>query len=323
MQAMRTVLQGQNPVLVAGCHDALSGKLVESTGFDAAWLSGFAVSASLRCIPDAGLLTLTEVASVARAVAGVVRIPLIVDGDTGFGGILNIRRAVQELEEAGVAALCLEDNDGHKKNSYYDGVERQLLSTREMQAKIRAAKAAQRSPDFVIVARTEALIAGLSVDEALERANAYRDAGADLLLVHSRQWPLLQRVADRWDGSTPLAVIPTQFLDTPRSQLVASGFRVIIYAHQAALAAVLAMRKMLTALRAEGFADEMRDSMATFEDVQRLVGVADHLEFERRFSPGGNGSPLEVPAGPAPGQQPGHRVTEGHDDGRGVHQGAR
>ncbi|MCC7142437.1 MAG: isocitrate lyase/PEP mutase family protein [Candidatus Eisenbacteria bacterium] len=291
---MRTLLQGQSPAIVAGCHDALGGKLVESAGFDAAWLSGFALSAALRCMPDAGLLTLTEVASVARAVAAAVRIPLIVDGDTGFGGILNIRRAVQELEDAGVAALSLEDNDGHKKNSFYDGVERQLLAPRDMQAKIRAAKAAQRSSDFVVIARTEALIAGQPVDEALDRAKAYRDAGADLLLIHSRQWSLLQRVADRWDGSAPLAVIPTQFMDTPRSQLVASGFRVVIYAHQAVLAAVLTMKKMLAALREESVVDDMRLSMSTFEDVQQLVDVAAHLEFERRFLPVSNGGSLEV-----------------------------
>src|SRR5215510_9371978 len=168
---------GQGIVLAAGAHDALSAKLAEEAGFDAIWASGFGISA-VQAVPDASILTLTETLDAVRRIVDAVGIPVIADCDNGYGNAINVMRTAAEFERAGAAGICIEDNDFPKRCSFYAGVRRELVPITEHARKIEAATGARRSADFFVLARTEALIAGLGMDEARARAAAYAEAGA-------------------------------------------------------------------------------------------------------------------------------------------------
>src|SRR5215470_18576905 len=190
----------EHPVLLAaGAHDALSAKLAEEAGFDAIWASGFGISA-VQAVPDANILTLTETLDAVRRIVDAVGIPVVADCDNGYGNAINVMRTASEFERAGAGGICIEDNEFPKRCSFYAGVKRDLVPAEEHARKIEAATAARQDPGFHVIARTEALIAGLGMDEALHRARAYADAGADAVLVHSKEHDFgeLRRFAERW-----------------------------------------------------------------------------------------------------------------------------
>lgn len=274
--------------MACGAHDALSARLVEEAGFDAIWASGFGLSA-VRAVPDASILTKSETLDGARAMVEVTEIPVIADVDTGFGNAINAMHTVADFEAAGIAAVCIEDNVFPKRCSFYTGVTRELAPTEEHARKIAAAKAAQRDPEFVVIARTEALIAGWGKEEALLRARAYADAGADAILIHSKHpsFDELRDVVADWDRPVPLVAVPTTYIETPLSDLEASGFRIVIYANQPLRASVNAMRETLARLREEKH-EEAESNIATLQDIYGLVGLSDLRENEKRFLlPGG------------------------------------
>src|SRR3989441_11813351 len=209
---LRELLRRPGPALVLGAHDALSAKLAEEAGFDAIWASGFGISA-VQAVPDANILTLTETLEAVRRIVDAVGIPVVADCDNGYGNAINVMRTVGEFERAGAAGVCIEDNDFPKRCSFYAGVRRELVAVDEHARKIEAATAARRDPGFAVIARTEALIAGLGIDEALARARAYAAAGADAVLVHSkaRDFRELASFAAAWDGHVPLVAVPTTY----------------------------------------------------------------------------------------------------------------
>src|SRR5262245_29386603 len=207
---LREALRENRPLLVTGAHSALSARLVERAGFDGVWASGFEISATFA-IPDANILTMSENLEVAKAMVEAVSIPVVADCDNGYGNAVNVVRTVQEYEKAGIAAICIEDNIFPKRCSFYAGVKRELATVEEHAGKIRAAKDAQRSRDFVVIARTEALIAGWGMEEALKRARAYAEAGADAILIHSKAKTPdeLWEFARHWQSDVPLVSVPT------------------------------------------------------------------------------------------------------------------
>src|SRR5215475_5654166 len=172
-------------VLAAGAHDALSAKLAEEAGFGAIWASGFGISA-VQAVPDANILTLTETLEAVRRICDAVSVPVVADCDNGYGNAINVMRTASEFERAGAAGICIEDNEFPKRCSFYAGVRRDLVAVEEHARKVEAATAARRDPRFRVIARTEALIAGMGLDEAMLRARMYADAGADAVLVHSK-----------------------------------------------------------------------------------------------------------------------------------------
>src|SRR5512147_780732 len=182
---LRRLLERPGVALAAGAHDALSAKLAEEAGFDAVWASGFGISA-VQALPDANILTLTETLEAVRRICDAVTVPVVADCDNGWGNAINVMRTAAEFERAGAAGICIEDNDFPKRCSFYAGVRRDLVPAEEHARKIEAATAARRDRGFAVIARTEALIAGLGIEEALRRARAYADAGADAVLVHSK-----------------------------------------------------------------------------------------------------------------------------------------
>lgn len=287
---LRALLRRPGPALVLGAHDALSAKLAEETGFDAIWASGFGISA-VSALPDANILTMSETLDAVRHMSDAVHIPVIADCDNGFGNAINVIRTVTEYERAGVAGLCLEDNIFPKRCSFYAGVKRELAPTDEHARKIQAAKAAQRDPDFIVIARTEAFIAGWGTQEALDRARAYADAGADAVLVHSKlsTFDELGEFTNAWDGRCPLVAVPTTYADVTAHDLAAAGFKLVIFANQALRAAVKAMRHALTTLKQQGRPAAVDDRIATLPEIYELVGVSDLQANEQKFLlPGGH-----------------------------------
>src|SRR6476620_1939269 len=248
---LREALKRPRALKIVGAHDALSARLIEQAGFDGVWASGFAISASLKCIPDASFITASEQLEVERNIAEAVNIPVIADCDTGYGNALNVMRTVNDRERAGIAAICIEDNVYPKRCSFYAGVRRELIPVEEHCGKIKAAKAAQTVPDFMIIARTEALIAGWGQDEALKRAEAYAEAGADAVLIHSKSptFDELRAVAAAWSGRVPLVVVPTILNVVTSTEREEAGFKIVIYANQVIMAGIKAMREALGVMK--------------------------------------------------------------------------
>ncbi|MEP6889024.1 MAG: isocitrate lyase/phosphoenolpyruvate mutase family protein [Nitrospirales bacterium] len=286
---LRALLQRPGIIKAVGAHDALSAKLIQLAGFDAIWASGFAISASLKCIPDASFITSSEQLEVERNMAEAITIPIIADVDTGYGNALNVMRTVNEQERAGVAAISIEDNVYPKRCSFYAGVRRELIPIEEHCGKIRAAKAAQTIPDFVVIARTEALIAGWGQEEALKRAEAYAQAGADAVLIHSKSptFDELKTVAKAWSGRVPLVVVPTIFDGVTTAELEDAGFKIVIYANQMVRASIRAMRETLDVIKKDTRPGSVNDRIVKLKEVYDIVGVPQMEEDERRFLPVG------------------------------------
>jgi len=286
---LRERLAKPGPVLVAGAHHGLSGVLVERAGFDAIWASGFEISASFA-VPDANILTMGENVAVAESIDRVTSIPLIADCDNGYGNAINVIRTVQAYERAGIAAICMEDNIFPKRCSFYAGVKRELESVEEFSGKIRAAKDAQRDADFSVIARTEALIAGWGMEEALRRGHAYAEAGADMVLIHSKSKKADEVLgfAKAWRESgmkTPLVCVPTIYKDTTAEQLHEAGFKVVIYANHALRASIKAMRTVLGNIAKEHKAAAADKDIVSLDEVYELVGVTTMKEQEESFMP--------------------------------------
>lgn len=280
---LRDLLKEPGLVRAPGAFDAWSARLVEMAGFPAVYMTGYGASASAIGRPDIGLMTLSEMVMQARNMASAIDIPLIADGDTGYGGTLNVIRSVQEFETAGVAALQLEDQVFPKRCGHMEG--KQLISKDEMAAKIRAAVYARRSDDFVIIARTDARgVTGLP--DAIARAIAYAEAGADVLFVEAPQTvsemeeiagalkrPLIANMVER--GKTPFLAA---------SELERIGYKIAIYPVSALYAATRAMIGTLKRLKEEGSTAKGFDDLVGFEEFNQLIGVEEMRALEKRFS---------------------------------------
>jgi phosphoenolpyruvate phosphomutase len=275
---------------IVGAHDALSARLIERAGFDGIWAGGFAISASMKCIPDASFIDSSEQLAIERNIVEAVSIPVIADCDTGYGNALNVMRTVNDRERAGVAGICIEDNVYPKRCSFYAGVRRELIPIEDHCSKIKAAKAAQIFPEFVIIARTEALIAGWGQEEALKRAEAYAEAGADAVLIHSKskKFDELRAVYKAWSGRVPLVVVPTIFDQTTAAEMEEAGAKIIIYANQPVRAAIRAMRDTLDLIKKDTRPGAANDIIVPLHEVYDIVGVPQMEQDEKQFLPVGS-----------------------------------
>ncbi|MYW01138.1 isocitrate lyase/phosphoenolpyruvate mutase family protein [Streptomyces sp. SID3343] len=268
------LLAERSNLTAIGAHDGMTARLGQNAGFDAIWGSGFEIAASFG-VPDANILTMTDQLRQCDIIAQAVDIPIIADCDNGFGNAINAAVTTRMFERHGIAGICIEDNEFPKKCSFYEGVQRNLVPLREHALKIRACKEAQTDPDFFVIARTEALIAGNGIQEALDRAYAYAEAGADAVLVHSKQ-PVsdeLVTFAEKWDSAVPLVAVPTTYDRVSAQELHELGYRIVIFANQAMRSSIKAIEENLRLLRADGRSSILRDRMVSLEHVFDLVGV--------------------------------------------------
>jgi len=281
---LHALIESGDMVLAPGCYDPLGARLIEEAGFPAVYMTGFGTSAGRLGRPDVGLLTLPEMVDNARRIAQAVDIPVIADADTGYGNPLNVIRTVREYEAAGAAAIHLEDQVMPKKCGHMEGKE--LVGAGEMVAKVSAAVAARRSPDFLIIARTDArAVEGL--DAALGRAQRYREAGADILFVEAPQsTDEIQRIADRL-ANVPLLFNYAEGGRTPpvtHQFLRDLGFRLVIFPLSTLMAATAAMRSVLAAIKTSGSPIDVLPSMLGFDAFLDFIGVGEIRELEQRFA---------------------------------------
>ncbi len=280
-QALRDGLRSSEPVMTLGAHDALSAKLAEKYDFDAVWVSGFGICTMTYAMPDLNLVSMAETLEAAVRMDAATSLPVVADCDNGFGGYSNFVRTVTQFERAGIAGICIEDNTFPKRNSLYRGQSvRELIETSEQARRIRAGKNAQQSEEFVLIARVEALIAGHGVEAAVERANAYTDAGADAILIHSRDKSLEEITAflDAFSRDIPLVAVPTLFPDFTADELSKLGFNMVIYANQAMRASVAAMEETMATLRDERRPSAVDSSIAAVDYIFDLVGTREEIQ---------------------------------------------
>jgi len=285
---LRERLARPGPTLIAGAHTGLSAKLVEEAGFDGVWASGFEISAS-HGVPDANILTMRESLDAAAQMARVIGIPIVADCDNGYGNAINVIHTVREYEREGIAAICIEDNIFPKRCSFYAGVKRELAPPEEHAGKIKACLDTRTDDDFLIIARTEALIAGWGMEEALLRGRAYADAGADMVLIHSKS-PSPDEVlefAGHWDRETPLVCVPTIYKETTAHTLGEAGFKLIIYANHGLRSSIKAMREAFARIMKEQHASAVDDLVVPLTDVYGLIGVDAMKREEKDYLPSG------------------------------------
>jgi phosphoenolpyruvate phosphomutase len=265
-------------------HSGMSARIVEEAGFKGIWASGFGISAQLG-VRDNNEASWTQVVDTVEFMADATRIPILLDGDTGYGNFNNMRRLVRKLESRGVAGVCIEDKVFPKTNSFIAGERQPLADVEEFCGKIQAGKDTQQDPDFCIVARVEALIAGWGLDEALRRAEAYREAGADAILIHSKRSDAEEVLAfaRAWGGRLPLVIVPTKYYSTPAEVFRQAGISVVIWANHLIRAAVSAMASVAREVRATESVAEVEDRIASVDEIFRLQGAAELADAERRY----------------------------------------
>jgi len=268
-------------VKVCGAFDVMSAKLAEMNGFDAVWASGFGIS-SARALPDAGIITMTELLDAVTFMADACNIPIIADCDTGYGGPNNVAHLVKKFENAGIGGICIEDKTFPKQNSLFKDGKQILISKRDFVAKLVAAKNAKNNDDFVIIGRVEALIADLGIEEALDRASAYEKAGADVIFVHSRKESPdeIFEFLKRWKGKIPIMIVPTAFPTVTLDEIKSHGVRMVVFAHQTTLAAFAAISDVVKQLSKINSLSELNTKMASMEDLFKLQGMQKITEHE-------------------------------------------
>ncbi|MAH21593.1 MAG: phosphoenolpyruvate mutase [Thaumarchaeota archaeon] len=268
------LLSGTKPIISVGAHNGLSAKLVEEAGFDTVWAGGLEISTAM-CVPDANILSMAENLAVVRNITESVKIPVIVDSDNGYGNAINVMRMIEQYESVGVAGVCIEDNVFPKRNSFYVGVKRELEPINEFVGKLRAARKAKSSDQFAIIARTEALIAGMGLDEALNRATAYSEAGADMILVHSKAKDAseVKAFSEIWKGSTPLVSVPTTYSGASVKDLHTLGYKMIIFANIAIRTSIMSMANSFSALKSSERLMQLEDSMVPLGRLFDIVGL--------------------------------------------------
>ncbi len=285
---LRALLSEEPILVVPGCFNALSALLIEQAGFPAIYVSGAALAGNFLGFPDIGLATMSEVLENARRILQVTTLPVICDVDTGYGNPINVMRTVREFESAGASGIQLEDQVMPKKCGHTEG--KQLIPRGEMVQKIRAAVEARRDPDLVLIARTDA-VAVTGLEDALTRANAYREAGADVLFVEAprsvEQMRTITRsvpgphLANMVEGGGKSPVLPAR-------QLQAIGYKIALYPVSLWMASLKAMREVLAVLREDGTTDRYAARMVSFHEMFETVGRSRFAELEKKYGPPGS-----------------------------------
>ena len=271
-RTLRDRMAATGLVHIMAAHSPLSARLAEEAGFDGIWASGFELSA-LYGLADVSLVSMTQHLDMVRAMVEQIDIPLVADIDTGFGNAINVIYAVQQYERAGAAAVVIEDKSFPKVTSLVADGRQDMVRIEEFQGQIEAACRTRRDPDFLVIARDEALIAGRGQDEALRRAAAYEEAGADMILIHSKQKTPdeVESFVRAWNGKTPVVIVPTAYPEMTAERVRALGkIRMIIYGNHAVRAAVTAMQEVFAAILKDGGIHNVNKRIVPVEEIFRL-----------------------------------------------------
>lgn len=284
-RTLRDAIAERGLARVMAAHSPLSARLVEEAGFDGIWASGFELSA-LYGLPDVSLISMTQHLDMVRAMAARSRLPIIADIDTGFGNAINVVHAIREYERAGAGAVVIEDKTFPKVTSLAAGGRQELVRTEEFEGKIRAAVATRSDPAFLVIARTEALIAGCPVEEALARAVAYEAAGADMILVHSKKTTPneVEEFVRRFEGRVPIVIVPTAYPQMNEARIRLLGrIGVVIYGNHAIRASVTAMKDVFARIIADQGIEAVDGDIVPVKEIFRLQDMDRMKEDEERY----------------------------------------
>ena len=271
---------------ICEAHNGVSAKIVQEAGFRGIWASGLSISAQFG-VRDNNEASWTQVLENLEFMSDATTIPILLDGDTGYGNFNNMQRLVRKLEQRHIAAVCIEDKLFPKTNSFIKGSAQPLADMQEFCGKIKAGKDAQTHPDFSIIARVEAFICGWGLAEALRRAEAYRQAGADGILIHSALSvpDEILSFKQEWGNRCPVIIVPTKYYATPTEVFRQHGFSMVIWANHMLRAAVAAMQKTARTLKEHEHLLSIEDKVAPISEIFRLQNASELQEAEDRYLP--------------------------------------
>src|SRR5580692_4183430 len=283
-EKLRAMLQSPELEFLMEAHNGLSARIVREAGFKGIWASGLSISAQFG-VRDNNEASWTQVVDMLEFMADASDLPILLDGDTGYGNFNNVRRLVRKLEQRGIAGVCIEDKQFPKTNSFINGERQQLADIDEFAGKIAAGKDTQRDPNFCIVARVEALIAGWGMDEALRRAEAYRLAGADAILIHSKLSKADEIVtfAREWARRSPLVIVPTRYYSTPTEVFRQAGISMVIWANHLVRAATAAMQSVAMEIHSNETLVNVEDRVVSVNEIFRLQDADEYTAAERLY----------------------------------------
>jgi len=270
-------------IIAPGVHDMVSLRLADSFGFEALYMTGYGTVASSLGLPDAGLASYTQMLEKVQMMAAMAKTPLIADGDTGYGGLLNIQHTIRGYESAGVVAIQLEDQEFPKKCGHTPS--RRVIPMNDMVKKIQVASDSRSDANFLIIARTDARTS-LGIDEALKRGEAYAKAGADILFIESPESrEEMQMIGKQFDLPVVANMVDTG--KTPvlsREELQAIGYQLAIFPVTAMLASVKAMQQVYAGFKAQGSSVQMADQLYEFNELSKLMGFQEVWDFEKKYA---------------------------------------
>ncbi len=299
---LKQLIQSQSLSYLMEAHNGLSARIVEETGFKGIWASGLSISASLG-VRDNNEASWTQVVDVLEFMSDATTIPILLDGDTGYGNFNNLRRLVKKLEQRNIAGVCIEDKCFPKKNSFINGESQELANCDEFCGKIKAAKDTQMDSDFCVVARIEAFIAGLGLEEALKRATAYSEAGADAILVHSKKSTAddITQFMKHWTLNTPIVIVPTKYYATPTELFETIGISTIIWANHSIRSSVNAIQQTTQTIYNDHHLKNVENTIVPVKELFRLQGADELADAETQYLPGYNKSisSIILAAGPS------------------------
>ncbi|MET3544871.1 phosphoenolpyruvate phosphomutase [Paenibacillus favisporus] len=283
---LRNLINSKKLEFIMEAHNGLSAKIVEEAGFRGIWASGLSISAAMG-VRDNNEASWTQVLDVLEFMSDATSIPILLDGDTGYGNFNNARRLVKKLEQRNIAGVCVEDKQFPKMNSFLNGQLQPMADIEEFCGKIRAMKDAQTDDDFIVVARVEAFITGRGLGEALRRAEAYRKAGADAVLIHSKRPDIMEieSFMKEWAGRLPVVIVPTKYYLTPTDKLRELGISLVIWANHNLRSSIQAMKQISRRIYQDESLVQIEKDVATLEEVFRLQGAEELEAAEQRYLP--------------------------------------
>ena len=281
---LKALLLSDNLEFILEAHNGISARIAEEAGFSGIWASGLALSAQYG-VRDNNEASWTQVVDMVEFMVDACNIPILLDGDTGYGNFNNMRRLVRKLEQRGVSGVCIEDKLFPKTNSFISGERQELADIDEFCGKIAAGKDSQTDDDFCVVARVEAYIAGWNTAEALRRAEAYRKAGADAILIHSAHSEADQIIefAHEWAGRAPLVIVPTKYYSTPTKVFRDAKINLVIWANHLIRSSVTAMQDTARKIQLKENLVEVEDDIATVKEIFRLQGADELQAAEKQY----------------------------------------
>ena len=281
---LKNVLNSKETEFILEAHNGLSAKIVEESGFKGIWGSGLSISASLG-VRDSNEASWTQILEVIEFMSDNTSIPVLLDGDTGFGNFNNVRRLVKKLEQRDIGGVCIEDKLFPKTNSFIESKQQLLADINEYCGRIKAAKDSQSDEDFCVIARTEAFIVGLGLEEALKRAHAYSDAGADAIMVHSksREPTEILSFMEHWNGSNPIVIAPTTYCDTPTEMFEGAGISLVIWANPILRTVITYMQKVAKGIYQDKTLRYIDKEIVPVKEIFRLQNTQELQEAEKKY----------------------------------------